>query len=120
MISYLLLDDIIDGSWKRRGKKCWYKVEGMEQTAINDMIILENSSYLVINRFFGHLPCYAGLMKTLTETYMVSMLGHMYETMYKRTGIDNFTMSDYDNVSNWKGAYFQFYQLPALPMVLAG
>ncbi len=37
----LVADDFMDASITRRGKPCWYKVEGVEKIAINDAFLIE-------------------------------------------------------------------------------
>ena len=58
--SFLVADDIMDDSETRRGRPCWYKVEGVNQEAVNDVLILESSVYqLLSNQLRGqtfHLP----------------------------------------------------------------
>lgn len=120
MCTYLINDDINDDSEIRRGKICWHKVKGMEKIAINDMLMLENGCYLIIKRFFGHLPCYAGMMQTITETFMTSLMGHSLELQFNKMGLDHFTLENYNYIALMKGVHYQFYMPAALAMLLAG
>lgn len=117
----MINDDVFDKSEIRRGKRCWHKVTGLEGTAINDMVLLEDAAYILINRLFGHLPCYSGIMKTTTETYMVAMLGHSYEYQVKRVmGLEYFTMERFNSMNLMKASFQRFYLTAALAMFLTG
>lgn len=113
-------DDILDNSKIRRAKTCWHKVSGMERTAINDMLMLENGCHLIINRFFGHLPCYSGIMQTVTETFMVSLVGHLHEFQYNDVGLEDFTLERFNYIQLLKGSFYRFYKPAAVAMLLAG
>lgn len=113
-------DDIIDDSAIRRSKPCWHKVEGMERFAINDMLMLENGCHTIMNRFFGHLPCYSGIVQTIMETFMVSLLGTMLEFHYRKMGPDTFTLERFNYAQILKGCFYRFYMSAALAMMLAG
>lgn len=40
--TFLIMDDIMDGSPTRRGQPAWYKLEDVKLTAINDALMIEN------------------------------------------------------------------------------
>lgn len=113
-------DDFLDNSEIRRGKTCWQKLKGMEKVAVNDMVMLENGCYLVINRFFGHLPCYSGIMQTVTECFMKSLLAQSYDFHYNAMGVDHFTLDKYNHMNSMKATYTRFYMPATLAMLLAG
>lgn len=82
--------------------------------------MLENGSHRILNRYFSHLPCYADLMKTLTETYMTSLTGALLEHRYNEIGIEHFTLENYAYSAVMKGSYYRFYMPAAFAMLLAG
>ena len=47
--AYLIADDIMDGSKTRRGQKCWYLLDGVGESAVNDALMLECFFYLLVN-----------------------------------------------------------------------
>lgn len=115
-----MADDIYEGSEVRRGKVCWHRLEGMEKSACNDILMLENGCNLIINRFFGHLPCYGGMMQIISECFMISLLGHVYEIQYNKLGLDHFTLQRFNDSALMKTSTYRFYMPAALSMLLAG
>lgn len=113
-------DDIMDNSDVRRGKMCWYKLDGMERTVTADALLLENGCLAVLNRFFGHLPCYSGMVQIATEVFMLSMLGEIGEFKIKQKGLDHFTLERYNYTETIKMAYNRFCLSGAFAMLLAG
>lgn len=120
MNAYLIADDINDDSEVRRGKVCWHKVKGVERVYMNDALLLEGGCYLILNRYFGHLPCYTGMIKTVTESFMISMMGHALESHYNNLGLEHFTIEMYNYVSIMQGSYYTFCMPSTLAMLLAG
>lgn len=124
MVTVLIDDDMNETADVRRGKTSWYKVKGMEHIAQHDAIIMENACYLILNRFFGHLPCYSGMIKTINEAYMISLMGQTIELLLNRPlknqTIERYSMEKYDSVTIMIGSYYRFYMPIALTMLLAG
>lgn len=92
----------------------------MERIAVNDMLMTENGGHRILNRYFSHSPCYSGLIKTLTETYMASLMGASLENRYNEMGVDSFTRENYAYSAVIKGSYYRFYMPAAFAMLLAG
>lgn len=120
MCSYLIADDIYDKADIRRGKICWHKIEGMEKIVANNMLLLEIGCQFIMNRFFGHLPCYTGMIQILTECYMTSLTGHLYEMQINEIGLDHFTFENYNYSAVLKTSSYRFYLPAAMATLLAG
>lgn len=120
MGAYLMADDTIDGSEIRRGKLCWHLLPGMEKTVCNDLLMLQNGCNLVLNRFFGHLPCYSGLAQIMSECFMISLMGHLYEIEFNKLGLEHFTLERFNNSGLMKTSSYRFYMPAALAMLMAG
>lgn len=116
----MIADDIIDLSDIRRDKKCWHNLDGMGRIAVNDMLMVESGCNLILNRYFGHLPCYSGMIKTVSETFMASLMGHTLEIQYNQMDLEHFTINNYTYSAEMKGSYYRFYQPAALACLLAG
>ena len=57
----------MDSSITRRGQPCWYRVEGVGLTAVNDSLILEGAIFQMIRKHFRNDPCYVDLVDLLHE-----------------------------------------------------
>lgn len=115
-----MADDIYEGSKIRRGKTCWHLIEGMEKIACNDMLMLQNGYNLLLNRFFSHLPCYAGLMQIMSECFMASLLGHLHEIQLNKLGLEHFKIERFNDSALLKTSSYRFYMPAALSMLMAG
>lgn len=117
---FLMSDDMVDQSEVRRGKPCWYKVEDVASGAVNDILLVENGSYWVLKRFFGHLPSYPKLFEMLHETALTTFIGQSMDFQISKAGVTHFTMDRHISMSNHKTSHAAFYAPIALPMILAG
>lgn len=110
-----------ESSHIRRSKHCWYKVKDM---AYHDMLTMENASYLVLNRFLGHLPCYGQMIQTINESYMLGLLGQTLELKFNKplenNTIERYTIENYNELVTLVAAYHRFYMPAAVAMLLAG
>lgn len=113
-------DDMIDCSLIRRNKPCWYKVDGVRSVAVNDLLMIENACYLILKRFFSHLPCYANMIHLFHSTAMNTFIGQSLDYQISNDGVTQFTMEKHICMSNYKTSHFAFYAPIALPMMLAG
>lgn len=113
-------DDMIDCSQIRRNRTCWYKVDDVKSIAVNDILMIENGCYLILKRFFGHLPCYTNLFQLFHETSMNTFIGQSLDFQIADAGIERFSTEKHITISNYKTAHFAFYAPIALPMMLAG
>ena len=57
----------MDSSITRRGQPCWYRVEGVGLTAVNDSLILEGAIFQMIRKHFRNDPYYVDLVDLLHE-----------------------------------------------------
>lgn len=118
----LIIDDdiLFENSERRHGKTCWHKIKGMANIAVNDMLMLENGCYLILNRFFSHLPCYNGIMQTVSDCFMTSLLSKAYEFQSNEAGLERFTLDHFNHMNLLKASYHRFYMPAAIAMLLAG
>ena len=64
MQSYFLIpDDIMDHSPTRRGKPCWYLVEGVKDIAINDSVMLDCAVYFLLRKHLRNEPYYVDVLE---------------------------------------------------------
>jgi farnesyl diphosphate synthase len=67
----LLLDDMEDGSIRRRGRPCWYLYENLGNAAINDGLLLEQGLYQLLSRYFRDKPYYAHVLELFHDVSII-------------------------------------------------
>lgn len=115
---FLVSDDIMDGSITRRGKPCWYRMEGVGMTAINDAFMLESVIYTLLKKFFRSHPAYIDLVELFHEVTLQTEMGQLCDLLTApedKVNLDNFSMEKYQFIVIYKTAYYSFY----LPVALA-
>ena len=68
---FLVMDDIIDGSVSRRGQPCWYLYKNIGPAAINDGLLLEQSLYQLLRRYFRDKPYYACVLELFHDVSLI-------------------------------------------------
>lgn len=54
---FLVHDDIMDGSSKRRGQPCWFRLDKVGMIAVNDGVLLRNHIAVILKQHFrGGIP----------------------------------------------------------------
>lgn len=93
-----MADDLIDNSETRRGQLCWYKNEGVGLQAINDMILIENSIYSILRKYFSDRRCYVPVIELFHDVALKTSMGQSLDLLCLKNGrpfLDVFTMSRY-------------------------
>nr|QNT17935.1 farnesyl diphosphate synthase [Colaphellus bowringi] len=118
----LILDDLMDSSETRRGQPCWYRNEGVGLLAINDGLLVENSLYSILRRYFSTHPHYISIFELFHDVTLKTAMGQSLDSLCMKNGkpcLSLFTMNRYNAIVKYKTAYYSF-QLPvALAMYLA-
>lgn len=78
--SFLILDDILDGSDTRRGQPCWYKREGIGLSGSLDSALLRSSIFILLKKHFLRHPAYCDMLELLSETCFQTDLGQIVDT----------------------------------------
>lgn len=110
----------MDGSTTRRGEPCWYKLEDVGFTAINDALMIESCIYYILKKHFSHLECYAKLLEQFHDTMMITTIGQSLDLQTAHKDPTSFTMERYKSIVAHKTAYYTFNLPVALAMHLAG
>lgn len=116
----LIADDYMDSSVTRRGRQCWYHVEGVDKIAINDAFLTEMIMFKMLKRHFGHLSCYNQLVDLLLETTIQTELGQLLDLRCDHVDLDSLTVDRWTLIVKYKTAYYSFYLPVAMAMILAG
>ncbi|ODM91554.1 Farnesyl pyrophosphate synthase [Orchesella cincta] len=121
----LVADDIMDKSETRRGRPCWYKVDGLESLAFNDAMLLEQIVYRIITKYFKDTNFYSTLLELFLNTTYKTVLGQCVDTHAGRNqnyegypklqdGRYRFTIEKYKAIVKYKTSYYTFH----LPITL--
>ncbi|KAL4225699.1 hypothetical protein ACF0H5_016388 [Mactra antiquata] len=120
---FLIADDVMDDSYTRRGKPCWFRKEKVGMEAINDSIYLECCIYKLLKHYIKGKPYYIYIMELFHEITMCTVTGQCLDmTVAPPPGnIDftNYTEEKYRAIVKWKTAFYSFYLPVAIAMYMA-
>lgn len=117
----LMADDIMDDSATRRGKPCWYRVEGVQMIAINDFLIVESIVFKVLKRHFGTEPDLLSNMYDLFhETLFQTECGQLIDTRCDGMELHEFTEERWEKQVKYKTSFYSFYISVAAAMLQVG
>lgn len=118
---FIIDDDIMDGSTTRRGQKCWYKMEDVGLSAINDAMMIENGIYYLLKKYFGNKEYYQNIVDLFHEVSFITTLGQLQDIKTsQKMDLNLFTMERYKSIVANKTAYYSFYLPVALAMYMSG
>lgn len=121
---FLVADDVMDGSTKRRGKPCWYKKEGVGMVALNDAVYLECCVYHIMRKYCRHKTYYINIIDLFHQTCMQTVRGQCLDLITAPTGgkvdFTDFTEDRYNTIVKWKTGYYSFYLPVAIAMYMSG
>eukprot|EP00375_Theileria_parva_P000312 XP_762981.1 farnesyl pyrophosphate synthetase [Theileria parva strain Muguga] len=123
--SFLVADDIIDKSLKRRSNTCWYLVPtiGVEN-AINDVMFLYTLIYRILFKTLKDTKNFLEIVETFNRISMTTILGQhldIYESNTNRLFQDsNEATKLFAEICKNKTSYYSFFLPLKLGMVLSG
>lgn len=74
---------MMDQSITRRGQPCWYKVEGVNNIAINDSFMLEGAIYHLLKVHFRQEKYYVDLLELFHEVTMLILASYLRHILMK-------------------------------------
>ncbi|ODM90902.1 Farnesyl pyrophosphate synthase [Orchesella cincta] len=116
---FLLLDDIMDASETRRGRQCWYKVDNLGLTAINDGMLLETSIYQILGKFFKDKNYFNQATKLIFDVMYQTVSGECLDLRTGKERMEKYTMERYTAVVKYKTSLYSIYLPFALAMTMA-
>ncbi|CAG8489523.1 8274_t:CDS:10 [Paraglomus occultum] len=120
---FLVADDIMDQSITRRNKPCWYRVEGVGPTAINDSFILESAIYFYLKKYFRQEPYYVDLLELFHEVTLQTEIGQLLDLITApedHVDFTKFSLDKYKKIVLYKTAFYSFYLPVASAMRMSG
>ncbi|XP_046860084.1 farnesyl pyrophosphate synthase-like isoform X2 [Xenia sp. Carnegie-2017] len=116
---FLVADDVMDQSWTRRGKPCWFRQEDVGYIAINDSFMLEALVYRLIDFYFRGKSCYKNITRLVHEVTYQTGTGQTLDLITKPgENFVNFTLARYKAIVKWKTSFYSFYFPVALALYM--
>nr|XP_023022511.1 farnesyl pyrophosphate synthase-like [Leptinotarsa decemlineata] len=116
--SYMIMfDDIVDNSWTRGGKLCWFRKNNVGMRAIIDGVYLENGVYYVLKKYLSSHPQYLNLLELFLESNFMTTIGQSLDMMPR--SLEDFTIANYNTLTVGKAEYMALYTPVASAMFLA-
>ncbi|KAK0519782.1 Farnesyl pyrophosphate synthetase, partial [Tilletia horrida] len=115
---FLVADDMMDASITRRGQPCYYRVEGVNNIAINDAFMLEGAIYYLLKKHFRSEPYYVHLLELFLETTFQTEMGQLIDLITApedHVDLSKFSLNKHHLIVVYKTAFYSFY----LPVALA-
>lgn len=117
---FLIEDDIEDSSVTRRGKPCWYKVDGIGMTAINDASFLRSMVYHILKRNLKGHPAKSDIMELFMDHELNTIIGQTMDMTPLAFEEFKNGMERVATVYEFKTAYYSFSLPVRCAMYLAG
>ncbi|KAF9232238.1 isoprenoid synthase domain-containing protein [Melanogaster broomeanus] len=118
----LVADDIMDQSILRRGKPCWYKLEAVENIAINDSMMVEGAIYHLLKKYFRFETYYVHLLELFHEAAYQTEMGQLVDLITTLdVDLSKFSLEKFACLhAQYKAAYYSCYLPVALAMRVCG
>uniref|UniRef100_A0A1I8GJM9 Farnesyl pyrophosphate synthase n=1 Tax=Macrostomum lignano TaxID=282301 RepID=A0A1I8GJM9_9PLAT len=113
--SFLVHDDIMDGSQTRRGRPCWFRNDGVGLMAVNDGIFLDQALYALLSSAYSEHPQYSRLMDLFHSVTLTTCIG---QALDMSLGVSGLTWSAYREMVCRKTAHYSFHLPVAAALLL--
>ncbi|PAA78148.1 hypothetical protein BOX15_Mlig023799g1 [Macrostomum lignano] len=113
--SFLVHDDIMDGSQTRRGRPCWFRNDGVGLMAVNDGIFLDQALYALLSSAYSEHPQYSQLMDLFHSVTLTTCIG---QALDMSLGVSGLTWSAYREMVCRKTAHYSFHLPVAAALLL--
>jgi len=116
----LVLDDILDSSYTRRGRPCWFRLPNVGMIAINDGVLLWNHINLMLKKHFRDRPYYVDLLDLFNEVEFQTASGEILDLITGEKDLSFFTSAIQTKIGKYKTAYGTFYLPFACALLVLG
>nr|XP_025883709.1 farnesyl pyrophosphate synthase 1, mitochondrial isoform X1 [Solanum lycopersicum]XP_025883710.1 farnesyl pyrophosphate synthase 1, mitochondrial isoform X1 [Solanum lycopersicum] len=121
---FLVHDDIMDGSSKRRGQPCWFRLDKVGMIAVNDGVLLRNHIAVILKQHFRGKPYYVDLLELFNEVEYQTACGQMIDLITtQEKDLSKYSLSIHGRIVQYKTAYYSFYlpvSMVACALLMAG
>ncbi|XP_059607344.1 farnesyl pyrophosphate synthase-like [Phlebotomus argentipes] len=114
-----MCDDILDGGHTRRNKTCWYRLEDVKMSAVNDSCLLQTAAFYLLRKHFGHLECFPRLLDIVNETMFITYMGQHLE-ISSAHNFKKMTIKNYEAIAARISSNIIGFFPVAMGMTLAG
>eukprot|EP00474_Spongospora_subterranea_P000835 CRZ01293.1 hypothetical protein [Spongospora subterranea] len=127
--SFLVADDVMDGSITRRQKPCWYKLPEVQMDAVNDALLLESLVFWLIQEEFpssANPQLYITVNDLFRNVTFKTEIGQLMDLLSQPQGargpdvLQRFSADNLRLIVDYKTAYYSFYVPIACSMILTG
>lgn len=119
-VACIMLDDIMDCSYLRRGEICWHRVDDGNVGATNDALTLINGVYLLLKKYFRDKSYYVDLLDIFHDIFLKTIFGQAIDIVQPKDNVLNFTREAHHTSIYYKTSYFSVYFPVALGLHVAG
>ncbi|KAJ7634806.1 farnesyl-diphosphate synthase [Roridomyces roridus] len=119
---FLVLDDVMDKSTKRRGQTCYYLLPGVGTISINDAGLLESAVYQLLKLHFRQEKYYVDLLELFHETTYQTSTGQLLDLINAPENVVNLSsisLEKFHLIAKYKTAHYSFYLPVALAMLMS-
>ncbi|EAY16858.1 Polyprenyl synthetase family protein [Trichomonas vaginalis G3] len=101
--AFLIADDFMDQSETRRGMICWYKIESVNEQAVNDAMIVENLAFVLLDsvRSKLNIKSYARLVQYLRTINTITTMGQTLDFINKTKSFESYEVSVRNKTSHY-------------------
>lgn len=110
---------MVDNCEIRHGKISWFKLDEVSSAAVNDVQLLMSAPFLMLKRFFGHLPCCKELYEEFHECGFFFSMGQNLDFLLGKSNVENITLKTHALLTMYKVSPLMNVVF-VCPMILAG
>lgn len=109
----------MDRGITRRGKPCWYTVDGVGSSAIIDAFMTTAVVFVLLKQYFSDKKYYTRLVELFNESIFLTNIGQAADIQTSNYRVESFTLDKYKAIVTNKTAHSSFYLPVALAMTMA-
>jgi farnesyl diphosphate synthase len=102
--AFLVTDDIMDCSLTRRGDQCWYRLNDIGMSAVNDVMILQNMVYCLLNKLLKNHCESDSITSLMIDMIHKTCIGQILDS--NTTCLKEYDIKRYFNIALYKTAYY--------------